>query len=41
METTVFFRAKGQGDLVSRLRIGIIRDTTWVKRDINLLTKTP
>ena len=32
---------EGQGDLVSRLIVGIIRDTIWVIGVINLLTKSP
>ena len=35
------FRVEGQGDLVSRLRMGIIRVTTWVIGVIDLLTKSP
>ena len=37
------FRAylEGQGDLVSRLIMGIIRVTIWVIGVINLLTKSP
>ena len=33
--------SEGQGDLVSRLMIGITRVTIWVIRVINLLTKSP
>ena len=32
---------EGQGDLVSRLIMGIIRVTIWVIGVINLLTKSP
>ena len=32
---------EGQGDLVSRLRMGINRVTIWVIEVINLLTKSP
>ena len=32
---------EGQGDLVSRLMMGIIRITIWVIGVINLLTKSP
>ena len=32
---------EGQGDLVSRLIMGIIRVTIWVIGIINLLTKSP
>ena len=32
---------EGQGDLVSGLRMGIIRVTIWVIRVVNLLTKSP
>ena len=32
---------EGQGDLVSRLGMGIIRVTIWVKGVVNLLTKSP
>ena len=32
---------EGQGDLVSRLIIGIFRVTIWVIGVINLLTKSP
>ena len=32
---------EGQGDLVSRLRMGIIRVTVWVIGVIDLLTKSP
>ena len=32
---------KGQGDLVTRLTMGIIRAMTWEKGVINLLTKFP
>ena len=43
-----YYRAKGiagylegQGDLISRLIMGIIRVTIWVIGVINLLTKSP
>ena len=32
---------EGQGDLVSRLVLGIIRVTIWVIKVMNLLTKSP
>ena len=32
---------EGQGDLVSRLIMGIIKGTIWVIGVINLLTKSP
>ena len=32
---------EGQGDLVSRLILGITRVTIWVTGVINLLTKSP
>ena len=32
---------EGQGDLISRLIMGIIRVTIWVIGVINLLTKSP
>ena len=32
---------EGQGDLVSRLIMGIIRVTIWVMGVMNLLTKSP
>ena len=32
---------EGQGDLVSRLTMGIIQITIWVRGVINLLTKSP
>ena len=32
---------EGQGDLVSRLIVGIVRVTIWVAEVIDLLTKSP
>ena len=32
---------EGQGDLVSRIIIGIIGDTIWLIGVINILTKSP
>ena len=37
----VLFYMEGQGDLVSRLILGILRVTTWVIGLFNLLTKSP
>ena len=37
----VIYYLEGQGDLVSRLIMGITRVTLWVMGLINLLTKSP
>ena len=38
---SVGLRVQGQGDLVSRLRNGIIGVVIWLIRFLNLLTKSP
>ena len=35
MDSTMVFRVQGSGDLVSRLRMGIIRVTMWFIQVIN------
>ena len=40
-EALGFAYLEGQGDLVSRLIMGIMRVTIWVTGVINILTKSP